>query len=92
LFGGQNPFGGHDLFGRLARGWEIHEQFLSFEQQKKRLAELQEVYVVDLPPFDHSRLLLVRGSVYFAGSQQGPAQIRVITPLASLAPDRILEK
>jgi phage head maturation protease len=75
----------------LDHGREIHEQLLSFEEQKKRLAKLHEVYMVDLPAFDHSRLLSVRALAYFAGSQQGPAQTRVITPLASPAPNRILE-
>jgi hypothetical protein len=46
---------GHDLFGRLDHRREIHEQFLS--EQKKHLAKLHEVYMVDLPTFDHSRLL-----------------------------------
>jgi hypothetical protein len=76
----------------LGHGWEIHEQFLSFEEQKKYLAKLHEVYMVDLPTLDHPRLLLVRASAYFAGSLQGPAQTCVIAPLASLAPNRILEK
>jgi hypothetical protein len=85
------PFGGHDLFGCLGHGRKIYEQFLSFEEQKKHLAKLHEVYMVDLPTFDHSRLLLVRASRYFAGLQQGPVQTRVIAPLASLAPNRISE-
>jgi hypothetical protein len=76
----------------LGHGREIHEQFLSFEEQKKHLAKLHEIHMVDSPTFDHWRLLLVRASAYFAGSQQGPAQTSVIAPLASLAPNRILEK
>jgi hypothetical protein len=48
-------FGGQVLFGQLGHGWEIHEQFLSFEKQKKHLAKLHEVHMVDLPTFDHSR-------------------------------------
>ena len=49
-------FGGRSLFRRLAQGWEINEQFFCFEEQKKRLTNLHEVYMVDLPTFDHSRL------------------------------------
>jgi hypothetical protein len=76
----------------MVHGREIHEQFLSFEEQEKHLAKLHELYMVDLPTFDHSRLLFVRALPYFAGSQQGPAQTRVIAVLASPAPNRILEK
>jgi hypothetical protein len=84
-------FGGRDLFGRLAHKWEIHEQFFCFEEQEQRLTKLHEIYMVDLPTFDHSRLPFVRASASFAGSKYVPAQTRVVAPLASLAPNPILE-
>jgi hypothetical protein len=75
----------------LGYGREIQEQFLPFGEQKKHLAKLHEFYMVDLPAFDHSRLLLMRASRTLCARNWARAVPR-IAPLASLALNRILEK
>jgi hypothetical protein len=47
----------YDLFGV---GWvmvrEFYQQFFPFDKQQEHLAELQELYMLDVPTLDQSRL------------------------------------
>jgi hypothetical protein len=75
----------------LGYGREIQEQFLPFGEQKKHLAKLHEFYMVDLPAFDHSRLLLMRTSRTLCARNW--AQRRPAYRAAGIAGlNRILEK
>jgi hypothetical protein len=47
-------FHGHNLFdvGWVMAG-ELYQEFLPFDKQQEHLAELQELYMLDVPAFDH---------------------------------------